>query len=266
MKKIFMYSLCGILFIGTACTNGQKKVKNESTAKEQTKKIEAPAPDNTLTAAEKQEGWELLFDGETSDGWRGVNKKVFPKGWNIENGTLCCKPSGKGEAGSNDGGDILYDNKFSNFDLKIDWKISEGGNSGIFYLGQEINDWPIYKTAPECQVLDNERHPDAQLGKEGNRKAGSLYDLIPAKPQNTKPAGQWNSVEIICYKGTVIHKQNGKVVVEYHLWTDDWKALVKDSKFPAFNKNFADVAKEGFIALQDHGDQVWYKNIRIKEM
>ena len=116
------------------------------------------------------------------------------------------------------------------------------------------------------QILDNERHPDAILGKDGNRQAGSLYDLVPAKPQNTKPAGEWNSVEIISYRGTVVHKQNGETIVEYHLWTDDWKAKVADSKFPELNEKWADVAKEGYIALQDHGDDVWFRNIKIKEL
>jgi hydroxymethylpyrimidine pyrophosphatase-like HAD family hydrolase len=116
------------------------------------------------------------------------------------------------------------------------------------------------------QVLDNAVHPDAMLGKDGNRQAGSLYDLLPAKPQNAKPAGEWNSVEIICYNGTIVHKQNGETVLEYHLWTDDWKKLVKDSKFPNLNEKWADVAPEGYIAFQDHGDNVWYRNVKIKEL
>ena len=114
------------------------------------------------------------------------------------------------------------------------------------------------------QVLDNINHIDGSLGKDGNRQAGSLYDLIPAKPQNSKPIGEWNSVEIIVYKGTVVHKQNGETVLEYHLGTDDWKNLVKSSKFPELNPNWADVAAEGYIAFQDHGDDVWYRNIKIK--
>jgi len=116
------------------------------------------------------------------------------------------------------------------------------------------------------QVLDNERHPDAKKGKNGNRQAGSLYDLIPAKPQNAKPVGQWNQVEIIVYDGIVIHKQNGKAVVEYYLGTPEWKELVAKSKFPAYNKDWADFAKEGYFGLQDHGDDVWFKNIKIKEL
>jgi len=222
---------------------------------------------NALTKEEKANGWMLLFDGKTSEGWRGNNKTDFPSGWVIENGTLKCQASGRGEAGAANGGDILYaKQKFSDFDFKIEWKISEGGNSGIFYLGKEVEGWPIYKTAPELQVLDNDRHPDALLGKNGNRKAGSLYDLIPAKPQNAKPAGEWNSVEIICYQGSVVHKQNGVTVLEYHLWTPEWNELVKNSKFPALNPDWANIPKEGVIGLQDHGNDVWFRNIKIKKL
>ena len=220
---------------------------------------------NQLTKKEKEEGWVLLFDGETSNGWRGNNKAHFPTGWEVVDGTLHCIGSGHGEAGAKDGGDIITTKEFSNFRLKLEWKLAPGGNSGIFYLGKETPGWPIYKTAPECQVLDNEKHPDARAGKDGNRQAGSLYDMIPAKPQNAK-TGEWNEIEIEVYRGSVWHRQNGKTVVEYHLWTDDWKEMVKNSKFPRLNPNFVNVAKEGVIALQDHGDDVWYRNIKILEL
>ena len=178
-----------------------------------------------------------------------------------------CKGSGRGEAGAEDGGDILFKKKFSNFHLKLEWKVSKGGNSGIFYLGEELPQYDkIYYTAPEMQILDNDNHPDAILGVDGNRKAGSLYDLIPAVPQNANPYGEWNSIEIICFKGTVVHKMNGKVVLEYHLWTSEWNEMVANSKFPSLNPDWANVATEGYIGLQDHGDDVWFRNIMIKEM
>jgi len=116
------------------------------------------------------------------------------------------------------------------------------------------------------QVLDNDRHPDAEAGKDGNRKAGSLYDLIPAVPQNAKPAGEWNTAEIKVYKGSVWHIQNGETVLEYHLWTPEWNTLVAGSKFPELNPNWAVVATEGYIGVQDHGDDVWYRNIQIREL
>lgn len=211
----------------------------------------------------KEEGAIVLFDGKSTVGWRGYNKTTFPvKGWEVVDGTLHCIGSGAGEAGGS-GGDIIYDKKFSNFELSIEWKISEGGNSGIFILGQEIPGEPIYKSAPEMQVLDNDKHPDAKLGVDGNRKAGSLYDLIPAKPQNTKSVGQWNKVVITVYQGTVVFNQNGANVVEFHLWTDDWKKMVANSKFKDWSW-FINTSKEGFIGLQDHGNDVWFRNIKVK--
>lgn len=218
-------------------------------------------------AAVEDEGWITLFDGTSTEGWRGYKKEGLPPAWSIVDGTLYIRGSGRGEAGAEDGGDIIYDKKFKNFHLKLSWKIGEGGNSGIFYLGQELPEFDaIWQTAPEMQVLDNERHIDAQLGKDGNHKAGSLYDLIPAVPQNTKPAGEWNEVEIMVYEGTVIHRQNGEQVVEYHLWTPKWDEMIANSKFPEYNENWAQVAPEGYIGLQDHGNDCWFKDIKIKEL
>jgi len=248
MKRIFAYLLAVAFVFTLSCKSS---------------KTGGSAGLNQLTKKEKAEGWVLLFDGKTSEGWRGNNKDHFPTGWEIVDGTLHCKGSGEGEAGAKEGGDIITTKDYSNFRLKLEWKIAPGGNSGIFYLGKEHEGWPIYKTAPEMQVLDNERHPDARAGKDGNRMAGSLYDLIPAVPQNAKPAGEWNTVEIEVYQGSVWHRQNGKTVVEYHLWTDDWNKLVAGSKFPGLNPDWANVAKSGVIGLQDHGNDVWYRNIKI---
>lgn len=249
-------------------TTGQSEEADEEMSEETVAEPATEAgPVNALTEEEKTDGWQLLFDGNTSDGWRGYGKDHFPEGWEVVDGTLHMKGSGRGEAGSHDGGDIIYDQEFQNFELKLEWKISDGGNSGIFYLGQENPDvGPIWMTAPEMQVLDNNGHPDAKLGKDGNRQAGSLYDLIPANPQNAKPVGEWNQVEIIVFKGTVVHKQNGETVVEYHLWTPEWENMVAESKFPGLNKDWVNVASKGYFGLQDHGDDVWFRNIRIKEM
>lgn len=268
MKNYLLILIASIFLLASCNTPSNKKAGEKSAAKDSLKSAACCVKGamNALTDAERAQDWILLFDGKSGNGWRGYNKKEFPKGWIIEADALKCKGAGNGEAGGIEGGDIIYDRKFSNFDLKLEWKISEGGNSGIFYLAKEVEGWEIYRTAPEMQVLDNDRHIDSNLGKDGNRKAGSLYDLIPAKPQNTKPAGQWNSVEIICYQGTVVHKQNGETVLEYHLWTPEWKALVKGSKFPGYNPDFANVAKEGFIGLQDHGNDVWFRNIKIRPL
>jgi len=217
---------------------------------------------NELCENEKKDGFVLLFDGKTSDGWRGYKKDVFPDRWIIEDGTIHFNPKADGSRG-----DIVYDKEFSDFHLKLEWKIAEKGNSGIFYLGSEDDKYgAIYATAPEMQVLDNERHPDAKAGKDGNRKAGSLYDLIPANPQNFKGAGEWNSAEVIIKDGHVTHKQNGEVVVEYQYGTREWDELVAGSKFPGINPTWANLQKKGYIGLQDHGDHVWYRNIKIKEL
>ncbi|HYW97213.1 MAG TPA: DUF1080 domain-containing protein [Bacteroidales bacterium] len=248
MLSIFLFS--GMMLISCKSKNSEKQSTESTEAM-----TEAPAEDD---------GWITMFDGTTTDGWRGYDKETFPsEGWVIDGDALKCNGSGEGEAGGK-GGDIIYDKKFKDFDLTLEWKISEGGNSGIFYLAKEIPGEPIWKSAPEYQVLDNERHPDAKLGKNGNRQAGSLYDLIPANPQNAKPAGEWNTAEILVYQGTVVHKMNGEVVVEYHIGTPDFEEMIAKSKFadfPEFGKY-----REGYIGLQDHGNDVWYRNIKIKDL
>lgn len=218
--------------------------------------------DNKEAVAE--DGWIVLFDGTSTDGWRSYGKDSFPEtGWVIEDGALKCQGSGQGEAGGH-GGDIIFDQKFKDFHLSLEWKISEGGNSGIFYLARELEGEPIWKSAPEMQILDNEKHLDANLGKDGNRQAGSLYDLIPAVPQNAVPVGEWNKAEVLVYQGTIVHKQNDEVVVEYHIGTPDWDEMIAGSKF----KTFPEFGKylEGYIGLQDHGNDVWFRNIKVKDM
>jgi hypothetical protein len=218
----------------------------------------AHGQENTLTEQEKKEGWKLLFDGETTEGWRGYNKSSFPdKGWEVRDGALTVLPSGGG-------GDIITTEAYENFILKLEWKVEKGGNSGIFYHALEQPMEPIYWSAPEIQILDNENHPDAEMGKDGNRMSTSLYDLIPAKPQNANPHGEWNQIKIVVNKPHVEHWQNGVKVVEYELWTDEWYEMLENSKFrthPEFG-----AAHIGYIGLQDHGDRVSFRNIKIKEL
>ncbi len=229
------------------------------------------AADNTAAEADE---WIVLFDGETFDGWRGYNRTDMPAAWTIEDGAIKINGSGMGEAGAKDGGDIIFDKKFKDFELEFEWKVDKGSNSGVFYLAQEIPDQPIFISAPEYQVLDNENHPDAKLGVDGNRQSASLYDMIPAKPQNAKPFGEWNTGKIMVYKGTVAHYLNGEPVVEYHLWTPQWKEMLDNSKFSqdkwpqAYELllNCGGENHEGYIGFQDHGDNVWFRNIRVKEL
>ncbi|MCK5839543.1 MAG: DUF1080 domain-containing protein, partial [Bacteroidales bacterium] len=175
MKKITLtITIISLGLLMFSCTPGEKKQKTQ-------KKhliTEVKQKLNALTQTEIDEGWVLLFDGKTHNGWRGYGNENFPEnGWLVENGTLHVTGSGKGEAGG--GGDIITEKKYGNFELSLEWKVSEGGNSGIFYLAQEKPGQQIWKSAPEMQILDNDKHPDARLGINGNRAAGSLYDLIP---------------------------------------------------------------------------------------
>ena len=219
-----------------------------------------------------EDGYYILFDGETFNGWRGYNRDDVPGRWVIDDGAIKFTGSGGGEAQETDGGDLIFGRRFKNFELTFDWKVSEGANSGVFILAQEIAGQPIYISSPEYQILDNANHPDAEEGKDGNRQSASLYDMIPAVPQNAKPFGEWNTGAIKVYRGSVFHKQNGETVVEYHLWTPQWTELLQSGKFSqrrwplAFEllNNLGGPNREGYIGFQDHGDDVWFRNIRLK--
>ncbi|MDR2679326.1 MAG: DUF1080 domain-containing protein [Tannerella sp.] len=216
-----------------------------------------------------------IFCGKSLYGWRGYNKDAVPGRWVIdeEENALKFNGSGGGEAQNLDGGDIVFAHKFKNFELSFEWKVAKGSNSGVFVLAQEIKGEPIYISSPEFQILDNANHPDATQGENGNRQAASLYDMIPAKPQNAHPFGEWNKAKITVFKGSVFHEQNGKTVVEYHLWTPKWNELIANSKFKPGGDfplayelltNLGGPEREGYIGFQDHGDDVWYRNIRVK--
>jgi hypothetical protein len=210
----------------------------------------AGAADNTLTAAEKSAGWKLLFDGKTPSGWHTYQKKGVTEGWSVVNGELT--RTGRG-------GDLVTDAQYADFELSIDWKIAANGNSGIFYRGLETEE-RIYYTAPEYQVLDNDGHPDAKNGPD--RLAGANYDLIPPSKNVCHPAGQWNSTRILVRGAHVEHWLNGEKVVEYEFWTPEWQALVANNKFKAWPTY--GMAKAGHIAIQDHGDTVAFKNIKLR--
>jgi hypothetical protein len=213
----------------------------------------AEMEDSMANAAE--ETWMVLFDGTSTDAFRGFNRETLPSSWMIEDGTLAYVPGGS------DGGDIVTRDRFSDFELELEWKISEAGNSGIIYRATEEFDAP-WMTGPEYQILDNLKHPDARQG--GDRLAGANYDVHPADPRAVSAVGDWNSTRIVANGPHVEHWLNGNKVVSYELYSDDWTARVADSKWvnhPEYGKRL-----EGHIALQDHGDRVWFRNIRIKRL
>ena len=229
-----------------------------------------------------EEGFIKIFNGKDLEGWRGYGKDRCPSMWTVEDGCLKFNGAGGGEAQQGDGGDIIFARKFKNFELRFDWKVEKGANSGVFYLAREVKEKNdegdmeyahIYLSSPEYQILDNENHPDARLGKTiGIRQSSSLYDMIIAEPQNAKPWGEWNSGSIMVYEGTVVHGQNGENVLEYHMWTPEWTKLINSGKFAkdksplAFEllNNCGGDEHEGYIGFQDHGDVVYYRNIRVK--
>lgn len=219
---------------------------------------------NTISDNEKAQGWKLLWDGQTTEGWRGARLNTFPdKGWKIEDGILKVMKSDGGE--STNGGDIVTLKKYSNFELSVDFQITEGANSGIkYFVDTELNQGAGSSIGCEFQILDDLRHPDAKQGVKGNRQLGSLYDLIPAIDGKPFRAGFFNNARIVVQGNKVEHYLNDVKIVEYQRGTQMWRALVNYSKYnvwPGFGE-----AAEGHILLQDHGDEVWFKNIKIREL
>lgn len=220
---------------------------------------------NTLTTNEKKSGWKLLFDGKTSKGWRGAKLEGFPtSGWKIEDEILTIYESGGGE--SEDAGDIVTLDKYKNFELCVDFRITEGANSGIkYYVDTEINKGGGSSIGLEYQILDDKRHPDAKKGShEGSRCLSCLYDLIKAKNVHPKPIGEWNTAHLISKDGKVQHWLNGQKVLEYDRFSPEFAKLVSESKYKKWD-GFG-LLEEGQILLQDHGNTVSYKNVKIKEL
>ena len=258
MKKgnlfvLLLFSLAGLLFLND-CVHKKQEKKAEKEIPAMKSAITVADSFNILSAKEKREGWELLFNGKNLDGWRGFRMDTVPGNWTAEDNCLVCL--GKG---SDKRGDIITTRKFENFDLKLEWKISPAGNSGIFYHVVEDHYPGDYATGPEYQLIDDLGWP----GKlEDWQTTGANYAMDPPVNARIKPALEWNTAEIVVKGPHVIHYLNGAKVVEYDLWTNEWKEKVKKCKwkdYPAYG-----LAKSGFIGLQDHGSKIWFRNIKIK--
>jgi hypothetical protein len=243
MKKTGVIVLLAIAF---ASCNSQSE-----------KKIDEPATDKP------DEGWVSLFDGKTLAGWHNYGKTTIGEAWKVADGTIYLDTTKKAGWQTAQGGDIVSAEEYENFDLKLEWKIAPGGNSGIiFYVHEDTTKYKyVWNTGPEMQVLDNDLHSDGKIPK---HRAGDLYDLISCKTETVKKPGEWNEAEIISKDGNLDFFLNGTNVVSTMLWDDAWKKLVAGSKF----KEWPDFGtyKKGHIALQDHGNTVWYRNIKIKKL
>ena len=233
----------------------------------------AGATPNILSAEEKAAGWRLLWDGKTTEGWRGLANDSFPaNGWSIKDGVLTLhqndtlagagkgkdKGKSKGKTRIGSGRDILTKERFSDFELRLDFKVTPRANSGIKYFVQ-----PGSKVSLEYQLLDDTLHPDAKAGRDGNRSQGSLYDLIaPAASKKNRPVGEWNTARIVSRGKHIEHWLNEEKVLEYERGSPEYRALVAQSRFkstPGYGE-----WSDGHILLQDHGDEVSFRNIKIR--
>ncbi len=263
-KMSFILALLSVVTLTTfvMCANKTKQSEAAST--------EAPAPEtadtamNTLTETEQAEGWELLFDGKTLNGWRKYGAQTIGVSWKVDDGAiyLDAQQDPKGGWQAADGGDITTDGVYGDFELRLEWKIDSCGNSGIIYRSVESDKYQYaWQTGPEMQVLDNACHPDAKILK---HRAGDLYDVVSCSQETVKPAGEWNEVRLVAQGNHVEHWLNGVKVVDVEMGNDAWKKLLKQSKWKE-HPDFS-TAKEGHIVLQDHGNKVWYRNIKIKRL
>lgn len=212
-----------------------------------------------LTDEEQKEGWKLLFDGTSISGWHNYGGGTVGNQWKVENGALKFAGTEKTDTIPQD---IVTDEEYENFHLKLEWKVDTGANSGImFYVVEDTAHRRPYWTGPEMQVLDNERHADAKITK---HRAGDLYDLISCSKETVRPALEWNQAEIKAENGKLDFWLNGENVVSTQMWDDNWNKMIAASKFrqwPGFG-----TFKKGRICLQDHGDNVWFRNIKIRKL
>jgi hypothetical protein len=216
---------------------------------------------NSLTGDEKKAGWRLLFDGKTTEGWRGYKMKEMPPGWKVIDGALVRTSGGAGGKGAGGGDDIITVEQFDNFELRLEWKIVDrAGNSGIILRASEdaVTSW---HTGPEMQILDNAAYP----GRDVRQLAGACYDLYAPVKDASRPRGQWNAVRVLADGRHIEHWLNGVKLLEYELGSDDWKARVAKSKFKNMVR-FKDPPMKGYICLQDHTARLEFRNIKIRPL
>ena len=259
----FSFLLLSVLVLTISACEPDLESANAVASTEQTK-----AEPNSLTEAEIADGWQLLFDGESFEGWRGYRKDSVPtEHWAIEDGTIHKIASGDvplmADGQPQAGGDIITLKKYENFELSFEWKVATAANSGIKYnVVEEMSDQnPL---GFEYQILDDENHPDAKMGNGTNRTASGLYDLISPTNKSVNPVGQWNYGRIIYNGNHGEHWLNGQKVLEYELGSPRMDSLLAASKYAPI-EGFGD-KRAGHVVLQDHNDDVWYRNIKIREL
>jgi hypothetical protein len=251
-----MKKLIGLLLLVAACSPVKKENQEqvEDTVIAEVATIVLPS----LTDAEKAEGWKLLFDGQTLNGWQDFKGRKNNT-WEVLDGTLHCKALNEKAKGDGDErGDIMTAEEFADFELAFDWKISVEGNSGVIFRVTEEFEQPYY-SGPEYQLIDDIGHPGKLTEMQ---KSGANYDMHLVEKKNLKPVGEWNSTKIVAKGNHVEHWLNGEKIVEYELGSADWKKRKEESKWKEW-KGYGAAAK-GHIDLQDHGSEVWFKNVRIK--
>ncbi len=248
MLKILSIGIAASLLF--ACNSQDNKNNTETMQTDSTKTVQA-------------NDWVTLFDGKTTNGWHKYGGGPVGSAWKIADGALYLDATDKENGKIKNGGDIATNEEFENFDLKLEWKISKGGNSGImFCVHEDTTKYKMpYETGPEMQILDNEGHPDGKIKK---HRAGDLYDLISCSKETVKPVGEWNRVEIKLLNGQLDFFLNGENVVSTTMWDDNWNKMVANSKFKTM-PGFATFRK-GRVDLQDHDFTVWYRNIMIKKL
>ena len=237
-KQVMALAACAAWFLGGVLQPAGAGAADEGGA----------AALNTLSPQEQAGGWKLLFDGKTTDGWRGYGKKTIPAGWKVVDGALCRVTAS---------GDIVTVEKYANFELVLDWKIAPGGNSGILYRVSEDTPAP-YWTGPEYQLLDDAHH---RVRWDDLSATGSAYAIYPPTKDACKPVGQWNTAKIVCNGKHVEHWLNGQQIVSYEFGSEDWNGRVQKSKFKAWPKYGKNAS--GYIDLQDHGGRMEFRNIKI---